>query len=126
MNRQMRHMAVLSLLALVAAGRSARADVVLIDDLTDTITMSLNGNVVTTCLPTQTNEDCVLNPIFSGLGTINNLPLGSVSLYIDDGNGHVSDVLAISAGPVFAQDNMTFQAVGVEFVSDLDPGFADV
>jgi hypothetical protein len=63
-----------------------------------------------------------LNPIFSGSGTISNLPNGSVNIYINDGNGHVSDILAISGGPVFGNS----QAVGVEFVSDPDPGFADL
>jgi hypothetical protein len=115
------------LLAIVASGRSARADTVLINDLADTVTMSLNGNVVTTCPPGLNGfEDCVLSPIFSGSGTISSLPNGSANLYIDDGNGHVSDVLAISAGPVFTKSNSTFQAVGVEFVSDPDPGFADL
>jgi hypothetical protein len=121
------NMIVLFLLALVAVGRSARADTLLINDLTDTITMSLNGNVVTTCSPAQSGfEDCVLNPIFEGSGNISNLPNGSISFYIDDGNGQVSDVLHISAGPMFTRDQQPFQAVGVEFVSDPDPGFSPI
>jgi hypothetical protein len=117
--------AVLLLLALVAAGRSARADTVLVNDLADTITISLNGIIGTTCPPAPSGfEDCVLGPNpFSGSGTISNLPFGSVAFYIDDGNGHVSDALLISAGPTFTIGNNTFQAVGVEFVSDPDPGF---
>jgi hypothetical protein len=118
------HIVILLLLALVATGRSARADTLLINDLSDTITMSLNGNVVTTCAPAASGfEDCVLNPIFSGAGAISNLPFGSVAFYIDDGNGKVSDALTISAGPSFMTGGNPFQAVGVEFVSDPDPGF---
>ena len=40
---------VMLLLALVAVGPSAKADTLLIDDLTDTLTISQNGNVVDTC-----------------------------------------------------------------------------